>query len=747
MKRIKSVFTIFLLLTFLSFNFNAHIQASASTTISMIPSSQKRVSVETIKKMDRINKAENLFDIQIDDLLTMDEIFACIESFPDEDDDDFEEIYTEEELKIINTFFIFLARLGVSPEDAEQLEKDIEELLSDEDKEYSFASPIDDNRPHMKISKAYDSSFTFNTRSSSDYANKKNIVLCTNIFKKMGRGIKKGAKESGRFVKNNWKPIAIGSSALAVGAVIYVIASSKPSEPSFPTSLQKETIKTEKENNSTIQKDVKDVPNQDSTTTLNSENKNPLLTQVLEDSVQTFKMDLQKDNSFNQQQTNPTVWQNTKGTIKEYSGYFAHTILDEVSDYAKIIPEGLSFTNLKEDSEKKVSEGHQKIDQIFATNLSENNDKIIESSLAHEALWNLSQNIQDKNLQENTHYFQGQEALKAKYYDKAVDSFGKALESTPNNHNIYLDRAFAYLQAGEFDHSLNDYNAYKENEQKNYFSQSLDVLKDSGAFYVGARIGLDKGVIASGKQLLLFATNALAHPIDTSYGIYEAFSSLYKLACSQEWNALGQALVPEVYQLIDEWETLSSKEKGDRSGYILGKLGGDILIPGITAKLTSKGIKGAKELTVIAKNLQKTEKIIVLEALAESGGSSGTFKEIVHSNRVLESVASTGKLIEGFSIKQLTEAGKVFDRSGLTKAGRALAKHGGREGSVFPNLKGNPMQINQQGQKILEKILNDPKRKIIPDGNIGFEIYLPDGQGAYFKKDGTLRGFVEWKKK
>ncbi|NGX36502.1 MAG: hypothetical protein K1000chlam1_01348 [Candidatus Anoxychlamydiales bacterium] len=67
----------------------------------MIPTSQKRVSVEAIKKMDRINKADNLFDIQIDDLLTMDEIFDCIERFPDEDDDDFEEIYTEEELKII----------------------------------------------------------------------------------------------------------------------------------------------------------------------------------------------------------------------------------------------------------------------------------------------------------------------------------------------------------------------------------------------------------------------------------------------------------------------------------------------------------------------------------------------------------------------------------------------------------------------------------------------------------------------
>ena len=50
-----------------------------------------------------------------------------------------------------------------------------------------------------------------------------------------------------------------------------------------------------------------------------------------------------------------------------------------------------------------------------------------------------------------------------------------------------------------------------------------------------------------------------------------------------------------------------------------------------------------------------------------------------------------------FSIDRLLEAGKQLDRGGLTKAGRALSKHGGRIDSVFPKPVGTPEQINDQG--------------------------------------------------
>lgn len=84
-----------------------------------------------------------------------------------------------------------------------------------------------------------------------------------------------------------------------------------------------------------------------------------------------------------------------------------------------------------------------------------------------------------------------------------------------------------------------------------------------------------------------------------------------------------------------------------------------------------------------------------------------------------------------------------MDRNGLTKAGRALDKHGNRFGSVFPKAIGDTFQKNQQGQFHLDDILTHPQTKFIKNGNNGYEIYIPDGRGAYFRKDGSFRGFIE----
>jgi len=245
---------------------------------------------------------------------------------------------------------------------------------------------------------------------------------------------------------------------------------------------------------------------------------------------------------------------------------------------------------------------------------------------------------------------------------------------------------------------------------------------------------LDKGVIDSGKQLLASASNAIEHPIDTTIAIYEivdlidnfnkncifhpidTYKEAYnKITDSNTWISLRDAIVPELRELFEDWENLNLDEKVEGVAYLLSKVGGDIITPGAATKVMAQGIKEFKTLVTIAKSFKKTEKVILLEALAETGGSSGTFAEVVNSNRVFESASSTGKFIEGLSIKKLAEAGKVADKAGLTKAGRALAKHGGREGSVFPKPTGTPMQINQQGQEILEKILTHPDKKLLKD--------------------------------
>ena len=134
-------------------------------------------------------------------------------------------------------------------------------------------------------------------------------------------------------------------------------------------------------------------------------------------------------------------------------------------------------------------------------------------------------------------------------------------------------------------------------------------------------------------------------------------------------------------------------------------------------------------------------------AIGELPIFGGMFKNAKNAKKVLDTLRNVKKVGNQYiNLKKFADAGKVIDRKGLTKAGRALAKHGGRKGSVFPKPKGNPAKINKQGQQILEEILNNPNKKIIPDKK-GYEIYLPNGRGAYFNKEGKLRGFVEWKKR
>ena len=105
------------------------------------------------------------------------------------------------------------------------------------------------------------------------------------------------------------------------------------------------------------------------------------------------------------------------------------------------------------------------------------------------------------------------------------------------------------------------------------------------------------------------------------------------------------------------------------------------------------------------------------------------------------------------SIGEMSHAGTFHDRGGLTKAGRALDKKASRVGSVFPKPKGNVHEINAQGQKVLDEILNHPDKQVFfkkvktQRYREGIDIRLPDGRGARFTKDGKeMIGFLEPRK-
>lgn len=92
------------------------------------------------------------------------------------------------------------------------------------------------------------------------------------------------------------------------------------------------------------------------------------------------------------------------------------------------------------------------------------------------------------------------------------------------------------------------------------------------------------------------------------------------------------------------------------------------------------------------------------------------------------------------SVDDLLRAGEEYDRNGLTRAGRALQKHGHRPGSAYPKIKGK--ELNEKGREILKEIVSDPKSSR-REGEF-LDIVSPSGRGARFTRDGKrFRGFLE----
>ena len=135
--------------------------------------------------------------------------------------------------------------------------------------------------------------------------------------------------------------------------------------------------------------------------------------------------------------------------------------------------------------------------------------------------------------------------------------------------------------------------------------------------------------------------------------------------------------------------------------------------------------------------MQKVEGALALEGTAIKNGTPLINKPNLIS---VASESAIPKIIFGegnFTITKLLEAGKSMDRQGLTKAGRGLAKHGGRGVTSFPKALGNPAEINLQG----EIILRDPNKTILKNQLGDIKIFAADGKGEYFRKDGTFDCF------
>jgi len=420
------------------------------------------------------------------------------------------------------------------------------------------------------------------------------------------------------FVKEHKKEIVIGT-VIVVAAVAVVIASSAAATSAaaagaVAAGTAAETDSSSSSKDASLSHEEQSTPSDQLTENITGDQ----ALKIFDDQITDYQNIISENNLLSPESIN--LDSNYQDNERIIGSILAHESLNN-------IPPAFSY----EGYDDMLIKGHGVIDNAFSTNQ------------VSSYLDNNIYNSPDQNLKENLYYYQGQEALNNHSYYKAIEDFGKVLEVNPYNPDVYLDRAYTYFEMGDVENSLKDYQAY--NEQQGAVLDKYISFSDCIDFSAGIITGIAKGAVGSTKQMLLFAANAITHPLDTSVGIYEGFSNLSKLAVSQEWKLLSQSLAPEVCDLVDQWNNLSMKERGEKSGYIVGKYGADILMPTASAKAISQGVKGAKELVVIVKNLEKTERLMPLEALA--GGSSEVFAETVYSWKIAEEAAVCPKQLLG----------------------------------------------------------------------------------------------------
>lgn len=207
-------------------------------------------------------------------------------------------------------------------------------------------------------------------------------------------------------------------------------------------------------------------------------------------------------------------------------------------------------------------------------------------------------------------------------------------------------------------------------------------------------------------------------------------AGLLLTAAGLAWRLKGRELAK------DAWE--DAKQTAAVGAIIVGLLGtgygGYLMYTAVTATSAVALAGGGAVATAVA-----VDGVLLAEgAVATTGGGKLAAAGYSYAKSQRQFERSAGKRP---SLDDLSRAGQAADRNGLTKAGRALQKHGDRSGSAFPKIRWK--DLNAKGQEILDDILTSPGAKFEVRADGILRVRDPSGRGASFNPDGSFRGFLE----
>ena len=561
--------------------------------------------------------------IQIPDLRTLsyDEVIDLLSKI---ESDSFDERYSMEELDQINQFVSLLAMEGATDDEKPKME-------------YAIASLF---RSDLIQHALLDSWFGYGAEPAIYIEGTQDFVLCKSWVKKQW-------DQTRSFVKKHRKAIIIGAIVVVTVAVVVVTTVAISSSAASAIAAAGGALASADDLSSTSNGSSHSKNDRNS---YSDPPQSESLASSFQTQISTFKETIAQEQFAAAQESNGISMEENGRII---GSLFAHKTVDGLTQHFAQNPslatelKNCGFNSqypapgwLQTYPNSSSIMPHPSIDLAFSTDY----------TISYEG------NFGDLNAM--SYQVRGNLALSSQCYTQAVQDFGNAILLDPNNPTLYLEKGIANFELGNYEQSIADYTQFIEKK-----AEPFSVTD----FSLGFAKGAPKGAYESGKGALLFLSDFVTHPVQTTKQVVDSLSQLAILVKNDEFGVVAEVLSPELHQLVTQWDTLPSETRGELAGYAVGKLGADLLVPGAIAKVAGKSANSAKELIAACKNLQIAQETLVLETAAGIGNTA-KIAEVVQSGQTM---AFLGEEL-GFTAQemgQLKQTGKLGGaiNSGLEK--------------------------------------------------------------------------------
>lgn len=157
---------------------------------------------------------------------------------------------------------------------------------------------------------------------------------------------------------------------------------------------------------------------------------------------------------------------------------------------------------------------------------------------------------------------------------------------------------------------LSDLFNYKTLFQSRLLREKIFIEKlrqiDLHSFGHGLVVGMMDGGVETLNEIGPFLANLIFHPIETTEELLTAIQFLFSKALEEEWNAIFEALAPELKELYSTWDKIEDYHKGKLTGLFIGKNG----VAALTAIGAIKTLSKLKSIVICNNSKAKFSRLL-----------------------------------------------------------------------------------------------------------------------------------------